>query len=99
MLSMEMISSLDQILLVAPRQQHRGDPGARRCHHLGLDPTDREDLPAQRDLTGHRSRSPGPAVREDGDDCGHQRDTRRGAVLGDGSGGHVEMDLARFQNG
>jgi dihydroxy-acid dehydratase len=49
------------------------------------------------DLPRHGEIVAGRAPREERDECGGQRDPRRGAVLGDSSGGYVDVDVGRLE--
>ena len=58
-----------EVGLVVRRHQDASQPGAVRAEHLLLDPTDWQDLAAQRDLARHRHIV---ADRTAGEDGGHR---------------------------
>ena len=80
-------------LLVALGQQDFLDAEAVRGQDLLLDAAHGQHAPGERHLAGHRhARAHGPAG-EQRDDGGHERDAGRGAVLGDGALGHVQVQV------
>ncbi len=82
---------LFHILLVFRREDDVGDSGALGGQELLLHPADGKHVSAEGDLTGHRHLRPHLLIGEQGDQRGDDGDTGRGTILGNGSGGHVDM--------
>jgi hypothetical protein len=61
---------------------------------FSLQAADRQHLAAQRDLAGHRHVLADLAPGQRRDERGRHRDPGRGAVLGDGAGRDVDVDVA-----
>ena len=69
------------------------DAGAVGGEHLLLHAADREHLAGERDLPGHGDVLAHRAPGEGRDQRGRHRHAGRGAVLGHGAGGHVQVDV------
>src|SRR6266851_5211199 len=85
--------NLLQVAPVVVRRHDLGQPGPMRRQHLLLQPADRHDPAAQRDLTGHAQgmvdRTPG----ECRDDSRGHRDARARSVLGHRARRHVDVHV------
>ena len=68
-------------------------PCAARRQHLLLDAADRQHAARQRDLAGHREVAADRAAGQRRRQRRHHRHARRRAVLRDGAGRHVQVDL------
>ena len=64
-----------------------------RREDLRLHAADREHAPAEGGLTRHRRVGTHAAAREQRDESGEDGDAGAGAVLGDGAGGHMDVDV------
>ena len=76
---------LFEVLLVELWQDHVRQPAPHRALHLLVDGGDRENMPRQRDLAGHRQIATYGSARQARHERRHQRHPGRGPVLhGDG---------------
>src|SRR5690606_11274425 len=96
-LLLHFIRYLIQVRLVPSGQDDRLDPGLRGRDQLLLDPADREHVPAQRDLSGHRDLAPDRALGEEGDECDDERDAGRRPVLRRRAGRDVHVDISPIE--
>ncbi len=90
-LAADLVGDVPQVLLVALGEDD--DPGAREMggQDLGLQPADGQDATTQRDLAGHGHVLAHRDARQRADHGRDHGDAGRGAVLGDGSRGHVDV--------
>ena len=91
-LSAEFLRHVLEVPLIPARQDHGSDTSSVSRQDLLLDPADREDLAAERDLARHGYFAP---HRPPGGERGQRRhdgDPGRGPILGDGPGRHVHVD-------
>src|SRR4051794_12390562 len=79
--------------LVERRGDDRAHVVALRGQRLLLQPADRQHLPGQRDLAGHRDVLAHAAAGEQRGQRGGHRDAGARAVLGRRAGGHVHVDV------
>ena len=85
--------NLLDVLLVLRRNEHGLDAAAMRRQDLLLEPADRQDAPAQGDLTGHRQVVAHRDLGERRHQRGRHRDTGRRSVLRDRALGNVDVDV------
>jgi hypothetical protein len=65
---------------------------------LRLEPADREDPTAERDLAGHRDVLADGDLRQRAHDGGRHRDARGRAVLGDAAGRDVDVERVLLEH-
>src|SRR5919198_3105446 len=85
----QMLGEVLAVALVELGRDHQLDAVALGRERLLLQPTDREHLPGQRDLAGHRHVVAHRLAGDQRAQGGGDGDARAGAVLGDRAGGHV----------
>ncbi len=81
-----------EIGLVLARDHDVGQPGPVGGEQLLLQPTDRQHLALQGDLTGHPDERVHGAIGEQAHQRGRHRDAGRGPVLRHGPGGEVHVE-------
>src|SRR4030042_3649798 len=86
-----------EILFIPPGQDDRLHPGAVGGEDLVLDSAHREDQTPEGDLARHGEVLLHRPVREERSQGGEHRDPRRRAVLGNGAGGDMDMEVHLFE--
>ena len=89
----DLLGDVHQVLAVALRQEDLLEPRPVGRQDLLLDPAHGHHQAAQRDLAGHGDVVPDTSLGELRDQRHHHGDARRGTVLTDGPGRHVDVEV------